>query len=229
MRYRAPSPARAARAALAALALAATLVGCPLPQPLPDYPPGTITPPRIVVDDSVTQISSPETIVRVPASCPPGREPVYALDAQLRDANTIEAIDVRWFVNYDPTNPVAYTWQQQETVNATSPADPTLRDIRAFDFHPYPYDGVKQQPSDPQVAGDAPGALHVVELVVSNGFDPAGTRARLPNRSPAPGFEIQVYRWVFLNVAESQGCAAGEAGCILCPAAPAAVPSTPAP
>jgi hypothetical protein len=31
---------------------AAALAGCPLPQPLPDYPPGTITPPRIPLSSS---------------------------------------------------------------------------------------------------------------------------------------------------------------------------------
>ncbi len=195
------------------LLVAATLVGCPLPQPLPDYPPGAVTPPRIVVDDSVTQIASPGTIVRVPANCPPGHAPSFPLDAQIRDANTLEPIVVRWFVNYDPgpgarQQPVFF-----ETVTSNVPTDPTLRDIQSWTFFPYDY----SSDSITTGAGGAAGAFHIVELVVSNGFY-VGEAEPLPNRSPAPGFEVQVYRWVFLNVQESTtGCIAGDPGCVLCP------------
>ena len=49
---------------------AALLAGCPLPQPLPDYPEGQpITPPRIVVDDTFRTVAYPESVVRVPAGC----------------------------------------------------------------------------------------------------------------------------------------------------------------
>ena len=45
-------PARAAAVA------AVLLAGCPLPQPLPDYPEGEpITPPRIVVDDTIRSVT----------------------------------------------------------------------------------------------------------------------------------------------------------------------------
>jgi hypothetical protein len=45
----------------------------------------------------------------------------------------------------------------------------------------------------------------VVEVVVSNGFDPVlvGTIAPGANRAPLPGFETQFHRWVFLTVPPS--------------------------
>ncbi|HUL60397.1 MAG TPA: hypothetical protein VLU43_14030, partial [Anaeromyxobacteraceae bacterium] len=47
-----------------------------------------------------------------------------------------------------------------------------------------------------------PGIVHVVELVVSNAFDPAAVpgNSALPYRTALPGFETQVYRWTFLLV-----------------------------
>jgi hypothetical protein len=197
-------------AAVAAAALA--LAGCPIPQPLPDYPPGTITPPRIVVDDSFSQIASPEVVVQVAAGCPAGHHPSFPLDAQIRDAITDEPIEVRWFVNYDAATLPGRTWEQQEIIRTADPGDPTLRDIAPFTFPPY--DFLAMVPKD--APGSAVGSVHVVELVVSNRFY-TGDGERLPNRSPAPGFEVQVYRWVFLNVPESTGCSAGEPGCVLCP------------
>jgi hypothetical protein len=191
-----------------AVAGALLLAGCPIPQPLPDYPPGTITPPRIVVDNSLSQISSPDSVVRVPANC--SQPPTYPLDAQIRDANTIEPIEARWFVNYDASTQPGFTWEQREEVTLTDPNDPTLRDLTPYTFPPYDYLSVAGN-----VAGSAEGALHIVELVVSNGFHVAGADEPLPNRSPAPGFEIQLYRWVFLNVLEPGGCTAGAPGC--CP------------
>jgi hypothetical protein len=37
----------------------------------------------------------------------------------------------------------------------------------------------------------------VVELVVSNGFEPADGTGTRPNRTTKPNFETQVFRWVF--------------------------------
>ncbi len=53
------------RAELLLAALALGLAGCPIPQPLPDYPPGTVTPPRIVVDD----LLGDGAVTLVPAGC----------------------------------------------------------------------------------------------------------------------------------------------------------------
>lgn len=191
------------RALPAFLAAALLLAGCPLPQPLPDYPKGTVAPPRIVVDDNIRPVTNPGTFVRVPVGCSP--EPVYTLDAFLRDTNTTEPFPVRWFVNYAPTSQPAFTIQQEDTVRGATDgaADPTLRELpRAYAFRPYQFQPV------PGTGGEvkgAAGALHVVELVVSNGFDPAADTSvdplpALPYRTPAQGFEVQVYRWIFVLV-----------------------------
>jgi hypothetical protein len=180
------------RRAAAAVAGALLVAGCPIPQPLPDYPPGTITPPRVVVDDSVSSVSEPATVIKVPSGCP--TSPTFALGAPLRDSNTIETIVVRWFVNYDPADGFARAIQHEQQIDEVDPADPTRRTAAPWTFSPYEYGAANGL--DPRDAG----ALHVVDMVVSNGFHPAGP---LPNRSPAPGFEVQLYRWVFLNVPES--------------------------
>jgi hypothetical protein len=51
--------------------------------------------------------------------------------------------------------------------------------------------------------------VQVVELVVSNGFDSATPDGGLPNRTAKPGYETQVYRWVFQPVPGS----AADGGC----------------
>ena len=53
------------------------------------------------------------------------------------------------------------------------------------------------------------GGLHVVELVVSNGFAPDPGPAERPWRSPATNFETQVQRWVFHYVPAGAGGACG--------------------
>ncbi|WP_242340008.1 MULTISPECIES: hypothetical protein [Anaeromyxobacter] len=205
------------RTARAAAIAAVVLSGCPLPQPLPDYPEGQpVTPPRIVVDDTVRAVLQPESIVRVPAGCP--REPVFPLGATLRDAITNEAVVARWFVNYDPTNRPSLAVQQANDILAPGDGtvDPTLRETPAFQFPAYQYPSA----GGSAAAGTA-GALHVVELVVSNGFDPNADVATATSayRKPKLGFEVQVYRWVFLTVPPSpDGCTG--AGCVTCPAPP---------
>lgn len=198
---------------LAAAAAAAALVGCPIPQPLPDYPAGTITPPRIV---SGTPTLDAQSILPVPAGCT-GAAPQIDLGAQIfyQDSNTVAA---RWFVDYSAAVASRYAIQN---ANQEVPADPNPlvleRTVPPFSFRPYGY------PPPPEISAGAdptaPGVVHVVELVVSNGFD-ADPQAPEPNRTPAvvPGggrFEIQTYRWVFVNVAPPTGCTAGAPGC--CP------------
>lgn len=186
---------------LAALAATVALAGCPLPQPLPDFPAGTVTPPRIL---AATTARSSESIIPVPANCPTA--PTYDLGARIfyLDNRTVEA---RWFVDYRPD--VASRYAIQNTIREV-PADPDPlvleRDVPAFAFQPYGY------PPPDELGGafagaDDPGIVHVVELVVSNGFDP-NTAAPEPNRTPAvidgaARFEIQTYRWVFVTVAPS--------------------------
>ncbi len=186
---------------LAALAATVTLVGCPLPQPLADFPRGTVTPPRIL---AATTTRPSESIIPVPADCLVA--PVYDLGARVfyLDNRTVEA---RWFVDY--RKDVANRYDIQNTSREV-PADPDPlileRDVPPFTFQPYGY-----PPPDELGSGfagpKAPGIVHVVELVVSNGFDP-NMAAPEPNRTPAvidgaARFEIQTYRWVFVNVGES--------------------------
>lgn len=208
MRLRPLAPALAG-----ALLAGAVLSGCPLPQPLPDYPEGQpVTPPRIVVNDGTRQVERPETVVRVPAGCAAG--PAYDLAAHLRVANTSEVVIGRTFVNYDPANSSRVTPQGgDDRIDPPAPGapDPTLRRTRTFTFRPYDF-----APAAGTGAGDArsAGAVHVVDLVVSNFFDPSGDdlSAPLPFRTPcspaAPGcpdliFEVQLHRWVFVTVPES--------------------------
>lgn len=196
----------------AALAAAAALVGCPIPQPLPDYAAGTaITPPRIVVDG----ISNGGTIVRVPAGC--ATAPTFGLDATLIDVNTIETVRARWFVNYDPNDSARYGTVQQEDIQAVSVNPPvTERPVRSFTFRPY--DGYPTIEGTGGGSGRNVGAVHIVELVVSNGFDPNATEnppSALPNRTPSAGFETQLYRWMFYTV-PSCGPTPTQ-GCVPCP------------
>lgn len=177
------------------LALAAALVGCPIPQPLPDYPAGTITPPRIVVDS----ISESATVVWVPGGCT--THPTYDLNATLIDVNTFEVVRARWFVNYDPADSARYTPIQQNDIPGVDSNPPiTERAVPTFTFRPY--DGFPTIGGTGGNSGSTPGAVHIVELVVSNGFDSAvtGPPAPLPFRTPLPGFETQLYRWTFFTV-----------------------------
>ena len=189
----------------AALAAAAALAGCPIPQPLPDYPPGTITPPRILVD----QIPVNGTAVRlVPANC--ATAPEYPLSASIHDTNNIETIAARWFVNYDPS---FFPYYNPIHTDAVPPDPNPLVLTRAvppsgpFIFQPYQHAPPMHAPPPATSFPPYPdaGILRVVELVVSNGFDPAADAPPdpLPNRTPLLGFETQVYRWVFLTVPQS--------------------------
>jgi hypothetical protein len=196
--------------ALAALAALALLAGCPLPQPLAEYPKGTVTPPRILMDDIVHR----DTVILVPAGCT-GTRPSYDLAASLVDNNTSEAVTARWFVDYERHSSFRCVEATAESVIA-GPGDeaqsPTRRDVPAYHFVPYDhpvYLGAGGQE-------DAVGVVHVVELVVSNRFDTAvdtnslcveGATGPLPFRTPANSggvqFETQTYRWVFVNSADA--------------------------
>jgi hypothetical protein len=195
-------------AALIAAALAVGLGGCPIPQPVPDYPAGTVTPPRILMDAVDLEPSTDgNPIIFVPAGCPTTAIPSYSLATSVSDPTTFEAIEARWFVNYDPGSTPNYTIQQTNTIQPNADTTNLIRLVPAFVFKPYDY------PPSPTVAQGVspvpkPGStstwysqgdiLRVVELVVSNGFEPA-TTVDLPNKKPRPGFATQTYRWVFLS------------------------------
>lgn len=194
----------------AALALLPLVAGCPLPQPLAEYPRGTVTPPRILMDE----ITHRDTIIRVPAGCP-GTGPAYDLAASLVDNDTTETVTARWFVDYDRHNSVRCVEATARSV-ISGPGDnspnPTHRDVPAFHFVPY------ERPVYFGASTDRTGAgvTHVVELVVSNRFDDTadsnslcvpGATGPLPFRTPANDgdvqFETQTYRWVFVSEAPS--------------------------
>ena len=82
------------------LLLSAGLAGCPLPQPLPEYPTsGIITPPRIQSD----QVTPIDTVLLIDAACSSDlTAQVFVLSASLIDENTFETVEARWFIDYDP-------------------------------------------------------------------------------------------------------------------------------
>lgn len=201
------------RAPIAGLAAAtlALLAGCPLPQPLAEYPKGTVTPPRILMDDMVHR----DTIIRVPAGCT-ATKPSYDLVASLVDANTSEAVTARWFVDYDRQNSarcVEATAQEVIPGPGDGASNPTHRTLSPYHFVPYDHPAYVGNTADPAGAG----VVHVVELVVSNRFDETadsnalcvpGATGPLPFRSPANDlgvqFETQIYRWVFVSEAPGE-------------------------
>lgn len=199
------------RAALLALLAAwVPLAGCPLPQPLPEYSSSTNTPPRILVDDQLAPRNSDfdGAVTFVPASCATVA-PSYTLSTRIVDTNTVESVEARWFVNYDfrdaPWNEIQNPNSQPIVIGPNPDTTNLVRVLPTFPFSPYskppPYGTTPPLSGPPWPQA---GVVRVVELVVSNGFDP-GVVGTTPggNRSPRPGFETQVYRWVFLTVPES--------------------------
>jgi hypothetical protein len=183
---------------LTTLAAALLLAGCMLPQPLPDYPAGTVTPPRILAARVSRAVDS---IITVPAGC--AAEPVYELDATIfyPDTPTVEA---RWFVDYRADSASRSAIQNANGITAVlADPDPLVleRAVPGFRFRPYRYPVPDELGAgrDPKAAG----AVHVVELVVSNGFD-TSPDAPEPNRTPGHTtlgqFGIQTYRWTFVTV-----------------------------
>jgi hypothetical protein len=127
-------------------------------------------------------------------ACPPGS--AFQISATLIDENSEEPVEVRWFVDYDPNNQPMSTPLFVETL--PPPADTTQyrRYPRALAFKPWDYDVLTGQ------------TVHVVELTISNGFLPIGSQVppgSLPNRTAAPGYEVQVFRWTF-SQSPTGGC-----------------------
>lgn len=178
--------------ALAALAVAlASAAACPLPQPLPGVTRidgGTVTPPRIAVASarpSGTIIFYDDAVCNTPGT------QGYTLGASVVDQNTDEVVDVRWFVDYDVSQNTLYPWAEQLL---PAPADPEefTRAVASRSFNPV---------LEPFIVGRSP--PHVVELVVTNG---GWGNTPLPSRSPAPGYEVEIFRWVFQPGPAGSGC-----------------------
>ncbi len=188
-------PARLPRAPLAALLL---LAACPLPQSVPSVPPGSVTPPRIVEDASLTPSSSSVAFDPLCATAQP-----FTVTATVADENFSEAVDYRWFVDYDPGDPSRYDPLAQSGQLDPPTQEPfTLRRIPdLLAFRP----------------GDYGSATHVLEVVISNGFDKSADQGALPlpYRTPLTGtqsYEVQSHKWVFVPVAACAGTT-----CPLCP------------
>jgi hypothetical protein len=168
---------RALLAAAAALPLA--LGACPLPQPLAEVA-------RTADGGSVsTPIILPETavpaggVVLVSPTC--ATAPVFSVGATVEDLDTDESVQARWFVDYPTSSGI---FQFSDVPAAADSNDPN-RPIPPFGFSPYTFGA-------PPAA-----ALHVVEVVISNGFLQLGDPTPPLNRAAAPPFVTQVYRWVF--------------------------------
>jgi hypothetical protein len=141
-----------------------------------------ITPPRFLV----SSVLPPDPVVEVGSAC--AADPIFTLSSTLVDETTTEAVEYRWFLDCTATangcNPFLPPGIIQPP-QATAPT--TLRDVPPLRFDAY--GGL----------GHADGALHVVELIVSNSFaaSPDTTVDPLAWRKPALNFETQLYRWVF--------------------------------
>lgn len=195
------------RLAAAALLLAA---GCPLPQPLPSVPTGSVTPPRIVEDLGSTPPGTINTGFTGatpfdPTSCAVGKEQQFTLVATVADENFSEAVGYRWFGDYDPASTQYYTPLVLGSLDPPAAEPFTLRPVPSLVVYPARF--------------LTPDATHVVDLVVSNGFDQRAdqTELPLPYRTPITGtqnYEVQSHRWVFVPV---PGCAvASPPTCLAC-------------
>jgi hypothetical protein len=180
-----------------ALLLGTGLAGCPLPQSLPEYPAnGPITPPRIQSDN----VTPPGTVITVQANCLASPGPAIALSALLIDENTIEPVEARWFVDYDPARSSVTPIPPNQRLDGPADGVTIARRLNDFTFRPYAFDPLGSE----QAYRDG-GGLHVVELVVSNAFAseepppvPAHQRPwRTPLTTATQQFETQVYRWTF--------------------------------
>jgi hypothetical protein len=167
---------------LAAAALL-LLAACPLPQPLPVVQRTngtTVTPPRVIAESATPA----QALIRVGDACP--STSTVAFSALLDDPNVDDAVQARWFVDYDAG---AHGVLGIEDVAAAADPSNPIRSLAA----PFVY----------RITDHAPAQPHVVELVVSNGFyglggDPLGSPV---NRTAQPGFEAQVFRWIVLHEA----------------------------
>jgi len=186
------------------------LAACPLPQSVPSVPPGSVTPPRIVEDESLAPVGSIGTgstgVTPFDPACPASQP--FTLTATVADENFSEAVGYRWFADYDKSLQPRWTPLDQGSLDPPTVEPFTLRPVpplvvRPADFPFLPTNSV------------------VVELVVSNGFDacppelssPQPLPCRTPRTTAQNSYEVQSHKWVFVPVA---GCAAA-GSCDPCP------------
>jgi hypothetical protein len=158
---------------LAGIAIAgAGLMACPLPQPLPELTltDGGARPPQILVDTAIPN----EPLVKVaPFPACEG----YRIDAVVHHLDWNEDIQARWFLDYQTTDPGV---EAEHPLFATGEENRFLRPVPTYTFNPQACQNTN---------------VHVVELVVTQRFAPEPTA--VPNRTAMPGYETQVFRWVF--------------------------------
>jgi hypothetical protein len=109
--------------------------------------------------------------------------------------NTLELVRARWFVNYDPNLPGRSMWARQDDIPGSTDTSATERLVPTWTFDAYGGYGTATKPANGDPTQNK--EFQIVELVVSNSFDDGGTA--LPNRMATPGFETQVYRWIFVT------------------------------
>ena len=179
----------------AALLLAALpwLAGCPIPQPLAEVSKtagGTVTPPRIVVEAAAAgTVGTLDGVVPYDPTCTGPPPPKFTVRVAVIDDNTEEVASFRWFEDYQQTGSTANPLY----VGTESLPPPTVQPLNRR-----PVPDLSYWPS----AGISPATgttSHLLELVVSNGFAPVTNPPATPiNRAPAPGYEVQVFRWLFV-------------------------------
>jgi hypothetical protein len=103
----------------------------------------------------------------------------------IEDDDPLATLEVRWFVDYDPTKPLTQRFVKTELIAGSFDSTAVERVGPRLTF-------------DIAALGVGDG-FHVVDVVIaeSGGFDPASTA--LPNRAMKPGYESTGYRF-FVNV-----------------------------
>lgn len=168
------------------LAAALLLAGCPLPQALPDTVTGGTVGfgPRIAFE----LVAPQSTFVDVGKGCTAA--PRFDLHATVVDADRLEPVKARWFVDYHPVTNFGIAREDDAAGNAQD----FLRPLATFAYVLPDWQGL-----------DFP--AHVVELVVSNAFKDLNLSTDpLPNRMPPAGRDTQIFRWVFRYVDAGGSC-----------------------
>jgi hypothetical protein len=149
------------------------------------------------------------TTVPFDPTCPAAPQP-FTVTAKVADENFSEAVDYRWFVDYDPAVQPGYMPLARGTLDPPTAEPFTLRPVKP-DFVVRPADFTPAS------------GTHVLELVVSNGFDQRPDLEQgllpLPYRTPLSDaqnrYEVQSHKWVFVPV---PGCGtAPPPTCAPCP------------
>jgi hypothetical protein len=177
-----------ARGSAPLLLLALLAAGCPLPQAVPSLSGTSAAPPRILQDASLSPAAT-----RIPFDPACARPQSFEVTATV-EFEAGDAVEFRWFVDYQNDNQSAWTPLEVGVVQQPAQEPRSLRPIPAFAFRPADFGTAR---------------VHVLEVAISNGFQ-VGSQPALadPWRTAAPGFRIQAHRWVFEPIPGSGNCPA---------------------